>query len=55
MFRLEGDARVIEGQLDMNSYPRKRSRDADEQGAAFLDMMQRENKIMLHEGTVMII
>ena len=28
---------------------------ADEQVAAFLDMMQRENKIMLHEGTVMII
>ena len=28
---------------------------ADEQVAAFLDMRQRENKIMLHEGTVMII
>jgi hypothetical protein len=28
---------------------------ADAEVVAFLDMLQRENKVMLHEGTVMII
>ena len=45
MFRLEGDARVIEGRLDMNSYPRKRSRDADEQGAAVREKRRQPRKV----------
>lgn len=45
MFRLEGDARVIEGWLDMNSYPRKRSRDADEQGAAVREKRRQPRKV----------